>query len=80
MANGTNANLLQVLSRQTWQDPLVYLILAECRLVSFEAQAPQPFSEVHNGAPMRSTSAHIINRAKRGVQKTLEEAHSTPLG
>ena len=49
----TNADFLQVLLREARQDPLVYLVIAECRLVSFEAQAPQPTSDVHRGAPVR---------------------------
>jgi hypothetical protein len=35
--------------RQAWKDRLVYLILAECRLILPEAQAPQPHN-VHDGA------------------------------
>ena len=33
MTNGTDANFLQVLLRQVWKDPLVNLVVAECRLV-----------------------------------------------
>ena len=47
-----DAKLLQVLSRQVRQDRFVNLVLAEGPLVSFEAKAPQPGSEVHN-APLR---------------------------
>jgi hypothetical protein len=36
----TNADFLQVLLRETREDSLVYLVLAECGLVLFEAQAP----------------------------------------
>ena len=50
MPNGRDAELLQVLLRQAREDRLVYLILAECRLVFFEAQAPQPDHNVHDGA------------------------------
>src|SRR6185436_12459974 len=49
----TNADFLQVLLRQAREDPLVYLVLAECRLVSFEAQAPQPNRDIHDGVPLR---------------------------
>ena len=45
----TNADFLQVLLREAGDDPLAYLVLAECRLVSFEAKAPQP-NRVHVGA------------------------------
>ena len=42
--------LLQGLVRQARKDRLVYLILAECRLILPEAQAPQPDHDVHDGA------------------------------
>jgi CO/xanthine dehydrogenase Mo-binding subunit len=37
-----DAKLLQVLFRQARKNRLVYLVLAESRLVFFEAEAPQP--------------------------------------
>src|SRR5262249_51576965 len=40
VAQCRDAKLLQVLVRQARQDRLVYLILAECRLILSEAQAP----------------------------------------
>jgi hypothetical protein len=46
----TNADFLQVLLREAREDPLAYLVLAECRLVSFEAKTPQPNRDVHVGA------------------------------
>ena len=36
--------------RQARKNRLVYLILAECRLILPEAQAPQPDHNVHDGA------------------------------
>ena len=36
--------------RQARKNRLVYLILAECRLILPEAQAPQPDHNVHEGA------------------------------
>ena len=45
-----DAKLFQVLVRQAREDRLVYLILAECRLVLPEAQAPQPDHDVHEDA------------------------------
>ena len=51
MTDRTNADFFQVLLRQARQDPLVYLVFAECGLVPFEAEAPQPSTEVHDGAP-----------------------------
>ena len=46
-----DAKLLQVLLREARQNRLVYLVLAECRLVLPEAQAPQPDHNVHSDAP-----------------------------
>ena len=40
MTDRTNANFLQVLMGQVREDPLVDLVVAECRLVFFEARAP----------------------------------------
>ena len=53
---GRDAKLLQVLRRQVRQDRLVYLILAECRLVLPEAQAPQPDHNVHDERPQSGTA------------------------
>jgi hypothetical protein len=53
MPNCRDAKLLQGLVRQARENRLVYLILAECRLVPSEAQAPQPDYNVHDGAPTR---------------------------
>ena len=50
MPNCRDAKLPQGLVRQARKNGLVYLILAECRLVPFEAKAPQPIPEVHDGA------------------------------
>jgi hypothetical protein len=45
-----NAQILQVLSRQARQDGFVDLVIAESRLIPFEAKAPQPTSEVHEAS------------------------------
>jgi hypothetical protein len=50
MTNGTDADFLQVLLGEVREDPLADLVVAECRLVFFEAQAPQPDHDVHDGA------------------------------
>ena len=39
--------------RQARKNRLVYLVLAECRLVLPEAEAPQPDHNVHDGAHNR---------------------------
>jgi hypothetical protein len=46
-----DTKFLQVLLRQARENRLVYVILAEDRLVFPEAQAPQPDHHVHEDAP-----------------------------
>src|SRR4029077_12439203 len=41
---------------------LVYFILAECRLILPEAQAPQPDRDVHDGALIRVAAHHRAGR------------------
>jgi hypothetical protein len=53
MPDRSDAEFPQVLRRQARQDRVVDLILAECRLMLFEAKPPQPTSDVHGGAPVR---------------------------
>jgi hypothetical protein len=48
MADDRDAKVLKVLRRQVGQHRLVYLILAEGRLILPEAQAPQPDHNVHD--------------------------------
>jgi hypothetical protein len=50
MPECADAKLFQVLGRQARKDPLANLVLAECGLIPFEAQAPQPTHKVHGGA------------------------------
>jgi len=50
MSDNTDAQILQVVCRQTRQDRLVDLIFAECRLILFETKAPQPTPDVHHRA------------------------------
>src|SRR5262245_36232807 len=54
-----DAKLLQVLVREARENRLVYVILAEDRLVLAEAEAPQPDHDVHDSAP-NSGLLHII--------------------
>ena len=65
-----DAKLLQLLVRQARKNRLVYVILAECRLVLPEAQAPQPDYNVHDGARTQGVP-HII------VSLTLRVQHNT---
>ena len=60
-----DAKLLQVLFRQARKNRLVYLILAECRLVLPEAQAPQPDHNVHDGALI--APGPMIGRVRKEV-------------
>ena len=57
MSDKSDTKILQVLRRQTRQDRVVDLILAECCLILFEAKPPQPISDVHGGAPGSPTAA-----------------------
>jgi len=65
LANNDDAKVFQVLRRQARQDRVVDLVLAECSLVLFEAQVPQPTSEVHDMPELRL--ARMIFQAKQGV-------------
>jgi hypothetical protein len=51
MSDGHHADVFEVLGRQLRQNCFIDRILAECRLVLFEAKAPQPTSEVHDWQP-----------------------------
>ena len=77
-APGANAKLLEVLGRQPREDRVVNIVLAEGRLVSFEAQAPQPLPEVHNFS-FNSLPPMIVQRGQsvqrgRGMPKS-ESGH-----
>ena len=61
-----DAKLLQVLVRQARENRLVYVILAEDRLIFPEAKAPQPDHDVHDGDP-NSGLPHIIVLPEEGV-------------
>jgi hypothetical protein len=78
MTYGTNPDFLQVLLGQVREDPLVDLVVAECRLVLFEAQAPQPDHHVHDGAHnqwWRTSSSGVTV----GVQGGILRASQSPL-
>ena len=51
MPERRNPKLFQVLGRQARQNPLVLLVLAERRLIAFEAKVPQPDNNVHDVVP-----------------------------
>src|SRR5262249_51773631 len=79
MTNGTDADFLQVLLCQVGKDPLVDFVVAECRLVFFEAQAPQPDHDVHNQRPQSgwriSCSLRTSVSSTRGLIASLRTAH-----
>jgi hypothetical protein len=74
MSNRTNADFLQVLLGQVREDPFVDLVVAESRLVFFEAQAPQPDHHVHDGRahnqgwPTSSAGEVSVSRVALGSQ------------
>jgi hypothetical protein len=65
-----------VIRRQVWQDRLVYLILAERRLILPEAQARQPDYDVHD-APTQGcrTSSCGLARVSRRFRDGFCSAH-----
>ena len=58
MSKRCDAKFLQVLVRQARENRLVYVILAEDRLLLAEAQASQPDHDVHDGAPYSRFTGH----------------------
>jgi hypothetical protein len=58
MTNRTDAKLLQVLVRQARENRLIYVILAEDRLVLAEVQAPQPDHDVRSKTDRRLEVGH----------------------
>ena len=73
MPKRLDAKLLQVLVRQAWENRLVYVILAEDRLVLREAQAPQPDHNVHDSAHnrgCRTSSAGEARVSRRATSKS----------
>ena len=62
VSNNGDAEVLEVLRRQIGQNRLVYLILAECRLILPEAQAPQPNHDVHGSAHNRWWRYHHLKK------------------
>jgi hypothetical protein len=65
MTNRADADFLQVLCREAWQDLFGNLVLAKCGLVLPKTEAPQPDHNVLNGAHTIGGSAHHLS-GKRG--------------
>jgi hypothetical protein len=74
-----NTDFLQVLLRQLRQDLFVDRIVAECRLILFEAKAPQPNPEVHKDAQTITWRA-IFVCARRRVQDRCGSIATEPFG
>jgi hypothetical protein len=77
MSQRRDAKLLQLLVRQARENRLVYLVLAEYRLILSEAQAPQPDHDVHDDAPY-SGLARIP--APKGVYWGTKQPDTSRLG
>jgi hypothetical protein len=56
--------------RQARENRLVYVILAEDRLILPEAQAPQPNHDVHDDAPKRR-NGYILERVGLTPQRQI---------
>jgi hypothetical protein len=72
MTNRANADFLQVLRREAWQDLFGNLVFAKCGLVLPKTEAPQPDHNVHDGACNRgwrtsSSGAGRVSRVALGV-------------
>jgi hypothetical protein len=68
--------------RQARKNRLVYVILAECRLVFPEAQAPQPDHNVHRDAYKRwrrVSSPGEVSVSREGVQVSVMLSGQTPV-
>jgi hypothetical protein len=59
------------------QNRFVDGVLAECRLILFEAKAPQPISEVHEDA--LTCPARMMVQAKQGVHCSGSNSNGTIL-
>jgi hypothetical protein len=59
------SQILQVLRRQVRQDRFVNLVLAEGPLLPFEAEAPQPTPEVHEGVLTTRQTDMILEAIRR---------------
>jgi hypothetical protein len=79
MTNGTYADFLQVLLGEAREDLLVDLVVAECCLVFFEAQAPQPDHDVHDDAPY-SGLGRIMVLHREGVYWGTRQPDTSRLG
>ena len=71
-----DTKLLQELARQTWKNRLVYLILAESRLIAFEATSK--ISIVTQSRPRWCTSASCFVSADGGSATLALKAHPCP--
>lgn len=71
MADHRDTEVLQVFRCEVRKNRLVYLVVAESRLIPSEAKAPQPDHDVHNEKPNLDLP-HIIALLGKGVQDDLD--------
>src|SRR5215510_12332725 len=70
MPDNTDAQILQIICRQGRQDCPVDLIFAECRLIPFEAKAPQPTPDVHHRAlTLAANAPYLLDLLRVGRQR-----------
>ena len=51
MSDNNDTQIFKSSAVKARQERFVNLIVAECRLIPFEAEAPQPSSNIHHRAP-----------------------------
>jgi hypothetical protein len=62
MADGDDAEILEVVNRQSRQHPAVDLVVAERRLLLLQIEAPQPISDIHRAAACGLTLTMVPKR------------------
>src|SRR5262249_36385346 len=77
MPKDEDAQILQILGREARKEPFRNGVLAECRLILAEAQAPQPDHDVLDSALFRVAAHH--RSVWGGVQERLRSADSVSI-
>jgi len=67
VTDNRDTEVFQVFRCEVRKNRLVYLVVAESRLIPSEAEAPQPDHDVHDG-DQNSGLPHIIVLPEEGVQ------------
>ena len=79
MPKRRDAKLLQVLVRQAWENRLVYVILAEDRLVLREASPLRSQTTMSTRARPNALPVAMIIQVKRDVEANRAEAVGLPM-